>query len=232
MTKRTARESLIRRFHRWPRFVCLLTLLSFSWQLRAEQQPLQGIRQGQPADASRKTRPAEMASTAGTEYIIQPLDTLQINVFQEPDLSVKTRVTQLGTINYPLLGSVQVAGLTLPEAQKTITDLLGKDYLVHPQVNVLIERSSSRRVVVLGQVKSPGTYEILADETMTVLQAIARAGGFTDIAASDRVAIIHLENGKEQKIQVNVSAIIKSGDRSKDMELKPGDVVSVPETIF
>ena len=171
-------------------------------------------------------------TTAAGEYLIQPLDLLQVNVFQEADLSVRTRVTQSGAINYPLLGTVQLAGLTLPEAQKKLTELLGADYLVHPQVNITIERSNSRRVVVLGQVKSPGTFEIPTDESLTLLQAIARAGGFSDIAAIDRISIIRSENGKEQKIMVNVSAIIKSGDRSRDIELRPGDVVSVPETIF
>jgi polysaccharide export outer membrane protein len=94
-----------------------------------------------------------------------------------------------------------------------------------------VNHANSRRLVILGQVKSPGSYDI-GDEGITLVQAIARAGGFTDVAATDRVIVIRSEKGAETKIVVNVAAIIKGGDRSKDLELKPDDVVSVPETIF
>ncbi len=165
-------------------------------------------------------------------YRIQPSDTLQVTVFREPDLSVPVKVTQSGTINYPLLGAVPVGGLTITEAEKKLTELLADGYLVKPRISIVVGRTGSRRVIVLGQVKSPGTFEMEPDESFTVLQAIARAGGFTDIAATDRVSIIRSAEGKEQKIPVNVAAIMRGRDRNKDIELQPGDVVSVPETIF
>ncbi len=173
-------------------------------------------------------QPAEVTA----EYRIQPFDTLQITVFQEPDLTQKAKVSQQGKISYPLLGSVQISGLTIAEAEKKLTDLLGKDYLVHPRVTIAAEGNSARRVIVLGQVKSPGSYELPADEPMTLLQAIAKSGGFTGTAAISRITIIRFENGKEQKIVVNMATIIKGGNRSKDIQLQPGDIVSVPETIF
>lgn len=165
------------------------------------------------------------------DYRIQPLDTIQISVFNEADLSVQRRVSPQGSITYPLLGAVQVGGLTVGETETKLKDLLGRNYLVNPQVTVLVDHANSRRLVILGQVKAPGSYDI-GDEGITLVQAIARAGGFTDVAATDRVNVIRSENGVETKIVVNVAAIIKGGDRSKDLALKPDDVVSVPETLF
>jgi polysaccharide export outer membrane protein len=165
------------------------------------------------------------------DFRIQPLDMIQISVFNEADLSVQRRVSPQGFITYPLLGSVQVGGLTVGETEIKLKDLLGRNYLVNPQVTVLVDHPNSRRIVILGQAKSPGTYDI-GDEGLTLVQAIARAGGFTDVAATDRVIVSRTEDGVVKKFVVNVAAIVKGGDRSKDLELKPGDVISVPETIF
>lgn len=167
------------------------------------------------------------------EYRIRAGDILNVSVFQEPELSQMVKVPQSGSIRYSLLGVIQVKNLTTSEAEKKITELLAKDYLVNPRVSITVETNKSRRVVtVLGEVKQPGAIEIPDQEQVTLLQLIGRAGGFTNIAATDRVTIIRTENGKEQVIRVNVSAIIKSSDKSKDIELKPGDVVSVPESFF
>ena len=176
--------------------------------------------------------PAKNASSeTDTDYRIQPLDSIQITVFNEPDLSVKVRVSAQGKINYPLLGPVQVGGLTVSETETKLKEQLGRSYLVNPQVNVLIDRANARRVFVLGQVRAPGAIDILADEGLTVVQAIARAGGFTDIAATDRVNILRIApDGTQQKVIVNVATIMKG--QSKDYPLKPDDVLSVPETIF
>lgn len=130
-----------------------------------------------------------------------------------------------------MVGPVQVGGLTVGETESKLKDLLGRSFLVNPQVTILVNQATSRHIVVLGQVKSPGSYDI-PFEGLTLVQAIARAGGFTDVAATDRVVVIRSENGEEKKIVVNVAAIIKGGDRGKDLQLKPDDVVSVPETIF
>jgi polysaccharide export outer membrane protein len=187
----------------------------------------------QPATAGSPASSGRIASASSqSDYRIQPLDTIQINVFNEAELSIKSRVSAQGMINYPLLGAVRVGGLTVSEAENLLKERLGRDFLVNPQVSVLVDRANSRRVFILGQVKSPGAIEFSADEALTLLQAIARAGGFTPVAAPGRVSIIRSEDGAEKNITVNVTAIINSGDRSKDIELKSDDVVSVPESIF
>ena len=190
------------------------------------------VSQERPAGTASGTQFAKNTSSApDNDYRIQPLDSLQITVFNEPDLSVRVRVSAQGSINYPLLGSVQVGGLTVSEIEGKLKEQLGKSYLVRPQVNVLVDRANGRRVFVLGQVKAPGAIEIPPDEGLTVVQAIVRAGGFSDIAATDRVNILRAaQDGTQVKIVVNVAAIIKG--QNKDFPLKSDDVISVPETIF
>jgi polysaccharide export outer membrane protein len=185
---------------------------------------------GKASDASLPPQTGTAAKSPG--HRIQPQDTLQITVFNELDLSLKATVSPQGTINYPLLGSVDVGGLTVLEAEKKMMELLGHDYLVRPFVAVTVERAAVPRVFLLGQVKTPGSLEIPADENLTLVQAISRAGGFTDLAASNRVTIIRSENGRQQKMVVNVAAIIKGGNLSEDVVLKPDDVVSVPQSLF
>jgi len=177
--------------------------------------------------AEKKSSPPSLV-----EHRIQPSDVLDVTVYREPDLCLKVRVSQTGNISYPLLGSVAVAGLTAAEAQEKLTGLFAKDYLVNPRVTVSIETSSTQRVVIIGQVKSPGSYEIPMNESLSVLQLIARAGGFTDVAATDRIMLLRGEGKNQKKITVNVAAIIKGSDKSKDIPLEPGDIVSVPETLF
>jgi polysaccharide biosynthesis/export protein len=175
---------------------------------------------------------ADTPKAPPVEPRIQASDLLDVTVYREPDISVKVRVNANGQINYPLLGLIPVAGLTAAEVQDKLTKSLAKDYLVDPRVTVTIESSSAQRVIIIGQVKTPGSFEIPANETLTVLQLIARAGGFTDIAATDKVTVIRGEGTKQKKITVNVSALIKTGEKSKDIPLEPGDIVSVPETLF
>ncbi|MCX6901189.1 MAG: polysaccharide export protein [Verrucomicrobia bacterium] len=218
------------------RLLLVLVIAGLSWLTNWDLLAAESDREGGGAkkpEVSAGFHPQQATvSTNSEEYRIRAGDSLSISVFQEPDLSQKAKVTQSGSIRHPLLGVVQVEGLTTSEAEKKITGLLAKDYLVNPRVSITVDTYRTRRVTLLGEVKQPGIFEIPEQESMTLLQVVGRAGGFTNIAATDRVAIIRTENGKEQVIRVNVPALIKSGDKSKDIELKPGDVISVPETFF
>jgi protein involved in polysaccharide export with SLBB domain len=211
--------------------LALASCSSTTTQVHTVTPSMPQLSQRTPSTPSEVLSGANKPLAVQNDYRIQPLDTIQISVFNEADLSVQRRVSPQGSITYPLLGSVHVGGLTVGETETKLKELLGRNYLVNPQVTVLVDHANSRRLVILGQVKSPGSYDI-GDEGITLVQAIARAGGFTDVAATDRVNVIRSENGVETKIVVNVAAIIKGGDRSKDLELKPDDVISVPETLF
>ena len=166
------------------------------------------------------------------EYRINPLDSVGIEVYNEPDISKVFHVSSQGTINHPLLGKVTLSGLTRTEAEARVTELLGNEYLVDPRVTVSIEESKARRVIIFGEVKNPGAYQIPPDQRMSLLRLFALAGGFTDLAAINRVMVVRSVNGSEQTIKVNVADLLKGRGGTTDLDLVAGDVVTVPETRF
>lgn len=165
------------------------------------------------------------------EYKIGGADLLEISVYQDKDMNRQVRVSQNGTISFPLTGTVQVGGLSVIEAQNLISDKL-KDYVVSPQVTVFIREYGNKKVYVFGQVGRPGSFELPTESKLTVLEAVSLAGGFTPIAAPDRTKVIRNESGKSQSFTIEISAITKRGEKSKDMVLEPNDVVYVPQSFF
>lgn len=166
------------------------------------------------------------------EYRVQPEDILQITVYEEPDLTTKVRVAGSGEINFPLLGRVRVAGLSVIEVQEKVTRLLAEDYLVNPQVQVFIESYHARNVFVTGSVNKPGSYPLPPGKPTTLMEAITMAGGFSKAAAVNGTRIIRIENGHETTINVKANDIMKKGDKAKDVEVRPNDVIFVPESFF
>ena len=165
--------------------------------------------------------PAQTVKESPREYIIYSNDVLEISVYQEPDLSVSVRVSQDGTINFPLLGNIQAAGLSERQLEKSITDLLTKDYLVNPQVSVFVKEYA--KISILGQVRSPGSYE--TKESFSLTQAIALAGGFTETANINKVKIMRTIGDKKETLIINVADIMnKAGD---DIQINANDVLIV-----
>jgi len=162
------------------------------------------------------------------EYRIAVNDILDISVYGEPDLTKTVRVSPEGTITYPLIGNIKAVGLTTQELQNRLTELLMKDYIVNPQVTVFIKEYA--KVYVLGQVKNPGAYELKSG--LTVIGAIAMAGGLTDIASGNSTKIIRTHKGKKETIQVPIDSILKGGDTSRDIVVQPDDTIVVPESFF
>ncbi|MFH1553117.1 MAG: polysaccharide biosynthesis/export family protein [Candidatus Omnitrophota bacterium] len=164
-------------------------------------------------------------------YQIGPENVLLIDVYygRDENLSRKVRVSAKGFMTFPLLGEVEAGGLTIAELEKKLTELLEKDYLVNPQVSVFIEEYST--VSILGQVKEPGTYPIKG--RLTVVEVISTAGGFTKIAATNNVRIMRTDpDGDRKTMVVKVNDIINKGKEEDDVRLKPGDIVTVPESFF
>ena len=157
-------------------------------------------------------------------------DMLEITVYEEADLSGAFEVKENGAITYPLLGQIHVENLTKLEIEKKISSLLEKDYLVKPYVRVSIA-SDKRRVLILGHVKKPGTYELPEGRSFTLIELITLAGGFTGYAAANGTKIVRTqENDKKVVIDPHLNDIIKG--RRKDIELKSGDLIIVPERFF
>ena len=167
-----------------------------------------------------------------SEYHIGPENVLQIDVYygKNEKISQKVRVSSAGAIDYPLVGAVNVAGLTVSQLQEKMKQLLEKDYLVNPQVTVFIEEYST--VSIMGEVKKPGVFPIKG--RLTVVELIALAEGFSKIASPNKVKVIRTRSdGTKEEIVVRVRDIMnKHAEDKENVELRSGDVVIVPESIF
>ena len=173
---------------------------------------------------------AAWAQTA--KYKLQPTDVLNITVHGQPDLTTKTRVTSDGYITFPLLGKVSVEGLTLQELEAKIKSLLEKDYLVTAQVLAFIEEYHPRQVSVIGEVNMPGKYDMPEEEGLTLIEAIALAGGFTKDALIKKIKIIRVAGGTKEIINIDARDIILHDEEEKNITLEPNDIVIVPESFF
>lgn len=187
------------------------------------------------ATDTRKPSDDKVEYSRRQRYLVDTNDVLDITVFEEPELSMSIRVSDEGILSFPLIGDVKVSGLTTQAVEKTLEAQLGNGYLKNPKVTVrldieLMGQYQEKEVFVLGEVKNPGALPILG-KYMTVLEAVTKAGGFTEIAAPNRTRVIRVENGVEQSIKVNLNKVRK-GDRGLDIILKPGDTINVPQTYF
>lgn len=165
------------------------------------------------------------------DYLIQAGDLVEIKVYREEDMDRTLRVTTNGSITFPLIGNVKISGLTVSQAENKMERAL-QSYLKTPSVSFLIKEYANKTVYVLGQVKKPSSIAITPEKTMTLLEAITSAGGFTDIAAMSKVKILRMENGVQKSIEVDVTQITKEGNKQYDVSLKPADVVFVPQSLF
>jgi polysaccharide export outer membrane protein len=159
------------------------------------------------------------------EYRISTNDLLEISVYEEPDLAKTVRVDANGVISYPLLGSIKVNGFTAKELESKITGLLFQDYLVNPQVSVFIKEYA--KVSILGQVNKPGSYELKT--SMTVMDAIALAGGFTVKTNAKDIKLVRIKGSNKETIGIDANEIVDKGHKEKDIRLEPGDLIIVGE---
>jgi polysaccharide export outer membrane protein len=174
--------------------------------------------------AAYESFPAPSANEPQADYRINPLDVLSVNVFREPDLTMKDiQVDASGNLLFPLIGSLQAAGKTSAELSGEIAARLGERYLRNPQVTVAVSSSVSQRVVVEGNVTDPGVYEIGGNTTL--LEALARAKSPTRVAALDRVVIFRVIDGQRYGAVFDVSQI-RSG-LAPDPQIRGGDTVVV-----
>jgi polysaccharide export outer membrane protein len=167
-----------------------------------------------------------------SEYKLQSTDVIIISVHSQPDLTTKTRLTTDGYITFPLLGKVSAQGLTVQELEQKMKVLLEKDYLVTAEVVVFIEEYHPRQVSVIGEVKNPGKYDMPGEKDMTLMEAIAMAGGFTKHADLTKTKVMRMEDGAKKTITINAEDITKRDEKDKDIVLKAEDMVVVPESFF
>lgn len=156
-----------------------------------------------------------------------------MEVFGEDDLRTNGRLNAEGNLSLPLLGSVRLSGLSLSQAASRVTELYGRDYLVNPKVNVMLVGYAKRRFTVLGQVNRPGSYEMPEGSPggVDLLEAIAMAGGYTRIAAPERISVRRQSgSGGDQIIKVDAKRLARKGGGA--FVVQPGDTVTVAESLF
>ena len=183
--------------------------------------PSDGLPTG--ADAYRVI-PAETGDGPVREYRIGVLDTLSIRVFQEPELTFEQiAVTSGGSINFPFIGEMDVAGKTPVELSREIEAGLGERYIRNPQVVVGVVASAAQRVTVDGEVVQPGVYEIAG--TSSLIESVARARGLKFTAVNDEVIVFRMVDGERFGAVFDLQAIREG--RAPDPEILGGDRIVV-----
>lgn len=159
-----------------------------------------------------------------------PMDVLEIRVLGEDDLSGVYTLGPKGRVTMALIGETDLSNLTATEAAEKLEALFRDGYLVKPQITVSIQESRGEVVYVFGQVEKPGA--IPYREGLTALLAVIEAGNLTRYAAGNKAKVVRGEGKQRVEIKVKLADIIKKGDISKDVPLKAGDFVLVPESFF
>ena len=168
-------------------------------------------------------------AAAASDYKIQPEDFLRISVLGEDELKMETRVEASGIIFYWLLGPIQVEGKTAGEVKKRITELLDEKYLVNPQVHVIVLSYKEQSFAVMGEVKLSGVYPILPGKKFTIIEAIAKAGGFTPEAKKSKIQLFR--NGKVREFK-HFDLLTLDPKKQEQILIQPDDVIVVGESFF
>ena len=178
--------------------------------------------------------PADQAPVPAThlDYTLQASDLIRVQVYQEPDLLRNVRVSQEYTVTLPLIGTINLKGMTVREVGDLIQKLYDRDYLVDPQVSVMVLEYAARTVNVLGAVNKPGNVNFPLEQPLTLLDAIARAGGFSRLADRNKVRLTRqVAEDKTETHVIDANEIIE-GHAKDTWQLQKNDVIYVPERIF
>jgi polysaccharide export outer membrane protein len=161
---------------------------------------------------------------AASAFQIGPEDILDISVWKNPELSRVVPVRPDGKVSLPLVNDIQAAGLTPATLRKQVTDRLA-EFIPAPEVSVMVREVHSRKVAVVGAVKTPGRFELKSP--MTVLEVIALAQGFTDFAARDRIVVLRQNGATTTRMPFNYRKIA-DGAEQENFLVRPGDIIVVP----
>jgi polysaccharide export outer membrane protein len=175
--------------------------------------------------------PATAAQPNG-DYLLQPQDLLRMQVFQEPDLLREVRISQEGTINLPLIEQVDLRNKTLRQAEQLIRDRYDRDFLVNPQITLVVVEYAKRTVNVLGNVNMPGAVPFPQEGKLNLIDAITRAGGFNRLADRKRVKLTRTTDGKTETFEINADQLMNKGASAEKWVLQVGDTVYVSERVL
>ena len=174
---------------------------------------------------------AEVSDSPSVDYVIGPGDKLQVYVWRNPELSTTVPVRPDGKISTPLVEDMVAIGKSPSQLARDMEKVLA-EYVRDPKVNVIVEEAASTfsQVKVVGEVRKPQALPFR--QGMKVLDVLLASDGLTDFAAPNRARIVRQVNGKETEIRVRLRDLINGGDLKQNLELKPGDVIIVPQSLF
>lgn len=199
------------------RFSCLLVVFALAALVGCSSVPKEG----------EDVLPSQDMPLASTVYRLRVGDIIQVDVFQEPGMTTRQRIQGDGTISMGLIGRVDVLGETVESAANKIAALLNAKYIVNPQVSVTVLAYAPRRFTVWGQVKRPGSYVIPPEQNVSLPEAIAMAGGQSDIGNLKKVFVSRDDHGVVKRIRLNALT-----PDAQNFTVQQGDVIFVAETVF
>ncbi|MGC4029176.1 MAG: polysaccharide export protein [Steroidobacteraceae bacterium] len=169
--------------------------------------------------------------TVGDDYVIGPGDSLQIYVSRNPELSVTVPVRPDGKITTPLVENMVAVGKSPSQLARDMEQVLS-EFVRQPQVNVIVGSAVSTfsQVKVVGQVRNPQALPYR--EGLRVLDIVLASGGLTDFAAPNRARIVRDEQGKTVETRVRLGDLLNNGDLKQNLQLRPGDVLIIPQSLF
>jgi len=205
---------------------CLLAGVAVVFAQQAAQDAGKAEKKAAAPKAELQTRQAtaQVAADSGT-YVIGPEDVLYIYVWKEENLSRSVPVRMDGMISIPLVDDIKAAGLTPLQLKELLLAKL-REFVDTPDVTVIVTEANSYKVYVQGEVRTPGVIRLRAETSL--VQVIVLAGGFTDWADKKKITILRKEGGKESRIRVNYKKIIDGDEGARDIILKSGDIIIVP----
>jgi polysaccharide export outer membrane protein len=222
---------------RWPSALGAVLMIALGSCASAAEQPAtpSPSSQGAAPGAQPAQTPAHVPAPSAVSdpaYLIGPGDAIQIFVWRSPELSVTVPVRPDGKISSPLVEDMVAVGKSPSQLARDIEVRLA-EYVRSPQVNVIVTAPANafNQVKVIGQVAQPRSLAYRAG--MTALDAVLETGGLSEFAAGNRAILIRKDaNGKETRQKLKLNDIVKKGKLSANVELKPGDVLIVPESVF
>ena len=175
---------------------------------------------------------AAVGMVVGSNYVLKVSDVIELDVYQERDLNKSVRIEGDGTVSLALVGRVKLAGMTVGEGKSLITDLYNRDYLVDPQISLLVVSFSPKVLHILGSVRSPGVVNIPPDRDLTLTEALSMVGGVTRMGNPRAIKIKRVDqDGRTRQMEVNFSKVVQDPDVT-DLVLNEGDTIWVPERII
>lgn len=193
--------------------------------------PREIVRAGATPAGGASADAAAPASDSANQYLIGPGDQLQVFVWRNPELSTTVPVRPDGKISTPLVENMTAVGKTPSQLARDMETVLA-EFVRSPKVNIIVTTpvSAFSQVKVVGQVARPQA--LAYREGMTVLDVVLAVGGLDEFASGNRAKIVRLEDGKQKELRVRLGDLLNKGDMKQNVNMKPGDVLVVPQSMF